>query len=318
MAGPAISPLTTTLSTGATGLGGVNVTVLGHPELGSTKTHADGTWDMVVNGGGTVTLQFAKDGFLPLQRQLGTDWQNYSVCPDVLMTPISAQVTTIDFSQPVQVARGATVTDDAGTRTATLLFFQGTTASMELSDSTSRPLSVLNVRATEHTVGANGPAAMPGDLPPQSGYTYCASFTVDEALAAGATQVTFSQPAILYQENFLRFPVGTTIPQGFYDTKRGVWVPSTNGLVVKVLSVSGGLADLDIDGSGFPASPSSLTGLGISDTERSQVAALYVAGQTLWRAPLPHLSAWDSNWGVVPPSDATPPQCADLTLGKPT
>ena len=35
---------------------------------------------------------------------------------------------------------------------------------------------------------------------------------------------------------------------GTYDKKKAEWVPSGNGRVIKVLSVTGGLADLDITG----------------------------------------------------------------------
>ena len=34
-------------------------------------------------------------------------------------------------------------------------------------------MDAVNVRATEYTVGEQGPEAMPAVLPPQSGYTYC-------------------------------------------------------------------------------------------------------------------------------------------------
>jgi len=73
------------------------------------------------------------------------------------------------------------------------------------------------------------------------------------------------------------------------------------------LSVTNGLANLDLDGSGQPASATALAALGVSDAERGQLATLYAVGQTLWRVPIPHFSAWDSNWGFGPPPDATPP-----------
>ena len=43
------------------------------------------------------------------------------------------------------------------------------------------------------------------------------STRVDEALAAGATDVRFSQPLFHYVENFLNFPVGMVVPTGYYD-----------------------------------------------------------------------------------------------------
>jgi RHS repeat-associated protein len=205
---------------------------------------------------------------------------------------------------PIQVARGNPVTDADGTRQATLFFRQGTHATLTLPDGSTRSPTTLHVRETEYTVGATGPEAMPGDLPPTSGYTYAAEFSADEAVAAGATGVTFDQPVIDYTENFLNFPVGSGVPAGFYDRTTGQWIGVRNGRVVKVLSVTGGLADLDVDGSGQTASTAALAALGIGDAERQQLAALYQSGQSLWRVPLTHFSPWDQNWPYGPPADA--------------
>ena len=58
-------------------------------------------------------------------------------------------------------------------------------------------------------------------LPPASAYTFAAEYSADEAIAAGASSVTFSQPMPTYLENFLSFPVGTTVPSGYYDRAKG-------------------------------------------------------------------------------------------------
>lgn len=153
-----------------TPLSGVKITVLNHPELGQTLSRTDGMFDLAVNGGGYVTLNYEKTGYLPVQRQTNTPWQNYVVLDDVVMIPLDSQVTPIDLSSttPIQVAQGGPVTDSDGMRRATLLFSQGTTATT----ASGTVLSNLNIRATEYTVGANGPKTMPGPLPPSSGYTY--------------------------------------------------------------------------------------------------------------------------------------------------
>jgi RHS repeat-associated protein len=70
--------------------------------------------------------------------------------------------------------------------------------------------------------------------------------------------------------------------------------------VVKVLSVAGGLADLDTDGDGAADSAAALAALGITGAERQQVAALYQAGQSLWRVPLTHFSPCDLNFPARP------------------
>ena len=73
-------------------------------------------------------------------------------------------------------------------------------------DGTEQPLSTLHVRATEYTVGAHGPGAMPGTLPANSGYTYAVEYSVDEAIALDARQVRFSRPVIALRREFPGFP----------------------------------------------------------------------------------------------------------------
>lgn len=197
---------------------GATVTILGHPEFGQTLSRADGIFDMAVNGGGLLTVRYTKDGSLPVERQVQAPWQDYARLPDVVLKQYDSHVTDVNLSAatPVQVARGSVSSDADGTRQATLLFSQGTTATMTLPDGSIKPLTDLHVRATEYTVGDKGPAAMPGTLPPSSGYTYAADYSVDEAVAAGAVTVTFSQPVNNYVENFLGFPVGIAVPTGYY------------------------------------------------------------------------------------------------------
>src|SRR5207249_2538456 len=100
--------------------------------------------------------------------------------------------------------------------------------------------------ATEYTVGGNGPKKMPAELPPTSGYTYAVELSADESLAAGATALRFDRTMPFYLENFLGFPVGGRVPTGYYDRIRGQWLASDNGRVIKILSITGGTADLDI------------------------------------------------------------------------
>ena len=292
-------------------LSGVIITVLNHPEFGQTLSRTDGMFDLAVNGGGPLTVNYAKEGFLPVQRQLDVPWQDYTFLPDIVLIQVDSQVTTVDLSAavPVQVAQGNVVTDDDGTRQATLLFPQGTTAEMVMPDGSTQPISTLNVRATEYTVGENGPQAMPAELPPTSGYTYAVEFTVDEAMAAGATDVRFDQPLSFYLENFLDFPVGGIVPVGFYDRQQGQWIPSENGLIIEVVAITGGLADLDLDGDGLADDAAALAALGITDAEREELATLYTPGQSLWRVPITHFTPWDCNWPQGPgPNDRPPNQ----------
>jgi RHS repeat-associated protein len=281
---------------------GVTITVLGHPELGQTRSRADGMFDIAVNGGGRLTIRYERPGLLPAQRQVRVPWQDYVWLPEVVLVALDTQVTAIDLTSaaPMQVARGSVVTDSDGSRQATLFFAQGTQAQMVFADGTTQPLASLSVRATEYTVGTNGPRAMPAELPPTSGYTYAVELSVDEASAA--QQVVFSQPIPLYVENFLGFPVGGVVPAGFYDRSMNAWVPSDNGRVIRVLAIVDGRTELDTDGDGLAD-----TGLGITEAERAQLASLYATGQSLWRVPIPHFSPWDCNWPYGPPADAVNP-----------
>ncbi|MEZ4767410.1 MAG: hypothetical protein R2844_03180 [Caldilineales bacterium] len=279
-------------------LAAVTVSVLNSPEYGQTRTRSDGMYDLVVNGGGLTTFSYTKDGYLPAQRQVDVPWQDYQWLPDVVLIPLDPQVTEIDLAglSEMAVARGSVISDTDGLRQTTVLFPVGTQAVMTLTNGLTQTLPTLNVRATEYTVGDNGPEAMPGDLPPNSSYTYAFELSVDEALTAGAQDVGFNQPVIVYNENFLDFPAGTVVPLGYYDRGRGLWLPSDSGLVIDILGVSGGLAELDVDGSGLPASPGALAARGIGDDERERLAELYTAGQSLWRISVPHFSPHDANW----------------------
>jgi RHS repeat-associated protein len=291
-------------------LGGVTVSVQGHPEYGQTRTRTDGGYDLVVNGGGQVTLNFSLTGHLPAQRPVRLPWREYAIVDDLVLITVDSQVTTVDLaSMPdLAVASGRPVTDGDGTRQATVMFEQGTTAEMVMPDGSRQALTQLDVRATEYTVGPTGPAAMPGNLPTTSGYTYAVELSVDQALQAGATSVEFNQPVWLHVDNFLNFPVGSPVPTGYYDRSKAAWVAADDGLVISVLSVSNGIAELDVDGSGMPADSQTLTQLRLSDIERQKLADRFSPGQSFWRVGLMHFTPWDCNWPFGPPPGAEPPR----------
>ncbi len=281
----------------------VRVSVFHHPELGSTLTRADGAWDLAANGGGAVTVQFARPGYLPAQRKVKAAWSTWAAAPDVVLIPLDTAATAIDLtaSTPVQVARGSAVSDADGDRRATLLFTQGTQATLAFPGGATQAVQSLTVRATEYTVGASGPRAMPGELPPTTGYTYAVELSADEAAAAGASEIRFDRPVLVYLENFLGFPAGTVVPVGTYDRSRAAWFAAgRDGRVVQVLSVTDGAANLDVDGTGQVASPAALATLGVTDAERRQLASLYTPGQSLWRVPVLHFTPYDYNWVVQP------------------
>ena len=298
---------------------GVKVSILDHGEYGSTLTNEKGGFDMAVNGGGPVTIVFERDGYTSIQRTVEPPWRDYLVVEPVALTPWDPRVTTIepDSAAAFQVARGTESVDMDGERQATLLFPEGADATMEMPDGSTQPLGAMNVRATEYTVGGTGEAAMPGELPDNSGYTYAVEFSVDQAEAAGATDVRFDEPVINYTENFVGAPVGSPVPTGYYDSEQATWVPSKNGIVVKIISETGGLADLDITGDGVADSVAALAAEGIIEPERGRLANLYDPPQELWRVEITHFTPWDHNWPFGLPPGARAPQLPEFQWKPP-
>ena len=290
-------------------IAGVQVEVLDHPELGRTATRSDGGFDIAVNGGGAVTLSFTRAGYIPSQRQLDVPTQDYDIVDEIVMVPYEDKVTGVDLtSHEIQVAQGSQVTDGDGTRKATLLLDPGTDAKATLPDGSTKDLGdTLNVRATEFTIGDSGPAAMPGELPPTSAYTYAVEYSVDEADKIGATDVEFDKPVVTYVDNLLDFPAGTAVPMGYYDREQAQWIASKNGIVIKILSESGGRAVLDVTGDGVADAGVKLTALGIDDAELVKLAELYDPGKSLWRAAISHFTPWDYNWPYGLPDGAGGP-----------
>ncbi len=291
-------------------LPGVTVSILNHPEFGQTLSRADGWFDLVVNGGGYLTLSYQKAGYLPAQRQANVPWQDYVLMDDVVLIPRDGQVTTLTLgAATMQAAQGPVITDQDGSRQPALLIPAGTQASRVMPDGSTQPLSTLSLRFTEYTVGANGPQTMPAPLPPTSGYTYAVEISADEApTKVNGQDVIFDRPVPFYVDNFISLPVGGEVPVGYYDSTKGTWISLENGQVIKILGVSGGLAQLDIAGSGTPADATALAAMGITDEERTQIASLYPVGKSLWRVRLTHLSTWDCNWPYGPPADAEGPK----------
>ena len=59
------------------------MTIDKHPEFGSTLSQDDGSFDLVVNGGGQLCVHYEKEGYLPICRYLNVPWQDYVWLPDV-------------------------------------------------------------------------------------------------------------------------------------------------------------------------------------------------------------------------------------------
>jgi hypothetical protein len=89
-------------------LSAVAVTIGNHPEYGSTLTRADGFFDLAVNGGGTLVVQYALNGYLGAQRRLPLRWREYAVASTVVLLKPDGAVTHIGLGiSKAQVARGS-------------------------------------------------------------------------------------------------------------------------------------------------------------------------------------------------------------------
>ena len=208
----------------------VRVTCLNHPEWGARLSDVRGEFTFVVNGGGELVFTYEAAGFLTVQRRVEVPWNEYVWLPDVALTPLDARATMARFgpgAPPMQVLSGSAVSDAAGTRTASVLVAQGTSATVVSTAGVRTPLLQGTFRATEYTVGPSGPSALPGALPPTSAYTYAVELSFDETLDAAA--VEFDRPVALYVDDFRGFPAGTRIPVASTAASPGAGSPPTMG-----------------------------------------------------------------------------------------
>ncbi len=302
-------------------LPGVAVRVWNHPEFGVASTRADGSADLLLTGGQDVLVGFTGSGLLPVHRDVHIGWSGYATTDPVVMTPLDSSVTSATFQgdAPMQAIRGGINHDQRGTRQALLLIPEGITAQMTLADGSVRPLGMGNVRITEYTVGATGPAAMPAQLPANTAYTYAFEVSIDEAIAAGAKRVDLSGDLPLYVDNFVTVPPGNRIPFGYYDFDCGCWRPERDAMVVRIASVQDGAAELDVDGDGLSDQGPKLDSLGITFSERRRLAELYTPGKVLWRMRISHFTPYDCNFFQtnLPEDSQDPPKPPDLVLGDP-
>ena len=296
-----------------TPIANVDVRIHGRPELGHTTTHADGSFDMLINGGGTLELEFDRTPkFLASARTVDVAWNGTTdvgkvvlIRPDRRVSKVRLDTQTSSFIAAV----GSTMTDSAGTRTAAVLFPPGVEALMVGEDGSSQALNSLSVRITEFTVGPEGPAAMPANLAHNTAYTYAFEINADEAVLSKAPEILFSKSLPFYMHNFMEFPVGALVPLGSYDRLRSKWVPDRDGIVLEIVGIQAGLADIDLTGDGVADGAAELEAWGITDAERQKLAELcaagvYAQGDTLQRIQISHFtSPWDANTGYEFPDD---------------
>ncbi|XP_046747872.1 teneurin-a isoform X3 [Diprion similis] len=87
------------------GIVGIRVSVDRDSRFGFTLTRAGGWFDVLVNGGGAVTLQFQRSPFKPLTRTVFAPWNQIVVLPPVAMT-LSEESESYRPNQPPSPAVG--------------------------------------------------------------------------------------------------------------------------------------------------------------------------------------------------------------------
>ncbi|MDD5482365.1 MAG: hypothetical protein PHP98_01745 [Kiritimatiellae bacterium] len=285
-------------------LPGVTVTISDHPEYGQTLSRADGWYDLAVNGGAAVAVDYRKNGYLPARRTIDTAWQEFSILPEVRLISFDPVATPVQFgagATNAQAARASAVMDQDGTRQATVVVPSGVQAYLVDDAGVTQAVNQLTMRFTEYTVGSNGPACMPAELPSSSFYTYCVELAADEAEGKA---VKFDRPVSFYVDNFMGMPVGLNVPAAYYEWKGCPgWMAEPDGVVLQILAVNElGLAEIDLNGDGLAEDEAGLEEWGIAPEERSELAKLYAPGKSLWRVQVARFSPHDLNYPfyVVP------------------
>jgi len=133
------------------GLGGVRVSIQGHPEWGFTFTRGDGQLDFVAEAG-QHTVDYQRSGHFPAQRVVTLRARQWGHAPPVTLVTKDKRATELTTTAGGLHA-STPRTDKDGTRNTWLYFPPGTQSSLRFADGGTRALPTLHVRATEYTVG---------------------------------------------------------------------------------------------------------------------------------------------------------------------
>ena len=291
------------LAPDASALEGVLVTIHNHPQYGTVTTDSQGWFSIPVEGGGILTVVYRRSDRLTAHRKVNVPYNDIAIAETVHMIardPATSSITFNGDAATVITHQSTAVIDEFGTRSCSVVV-KGDNRAFLLDEKGDKvnELPTITLRATEYET----PESMPAVLPPASAYTYCAELDVE-----GVARVGFENPVVTWVDNFLGFDVGTAVPVGYYDRDRGFWVPSDNGIVVRLLDTDGdGSVDaLDATNDG---NADDLNGNGSFNDEVIGLGdpGKYTAGTTYWRVALSHFSPVDWNWPRSPPADAVLP-----------
>ena len=280
-------------------ISGAKVSFPKKPEYGETLTGACGEYYLAVNANELLTIEYSLAGFLTAQRQIRAQKGIFDSLDDVVLKPLDPNVTSVDLRgiSEITVAEGSLIKDDRGARQAAIAFTPGTFATAKYPDGSQADLANINVRITEFTVGDSGPESMPAELPANTGYTYAAEFSIDEAISAEI--VEFSKPAFLMLDNFVGVPDGSVVPVGYYSRTESRWIPELDGFAFSIINFENEKAVVDFNSDGVPESAETLVKLGFGDDELSAIYKKYSSvnlPKSIWFAKIEHFSLFDLNF----------------------
>ncbi len=302
---------------------GVDVRFYGHPEYGQTRSRASGEFDLVVNGGGTLVLEYSRPEFVTAQRVVAVAWGDTVRAPDVtlLATPTACTPQIGAADSGFYFNPGWTIADRRGTRRMALFVPAGTSVvgsaatsfQICLDESTRAPSGPPCSGVTDcpgrlcidGECVAEPSSTMPADVAQGTSYTFAMEGCVHEPGATGPAachDAAFPSDVYLYLRTFgagEEFPVGDlaagqAVPNGSYDRLHSVWGAEANGLTIEVTR-SGTTCTVD-RGTQLP--------LGTADLTPAELAAIcgdhtgfFPDGLSrFWRVPRRHFSPGDLNW----------------------
>ncbi|MDX2511242.1 MAG: sugar-binding protein, partial [Desulfobacterales bacterium] len=272
-------------------LEGVITEILSHPEYGTAETDETGRFSIPAEGGNLLTIVYQKENYLSSHRNVNTNHSDIVVTETIAMIepdPVATTFTFDDNPSTVITHKSTQVNDTFGSRSCSTVFTGDNKAyEMDSNGNVLRELTTITTRSTEYTT----PESMPAKLPPRSAYTYCVELSVD-----GVKNVRFSDPIAIWVDNFLGFDVGEVIPAGFYNRDRGLWEPSNNGVVVKLLDTNADMIvdALDVNGDDQPDDLNN-NGLFIDEITGLEDSQQYIPGTTYWRIETTHFTPGDWN-----------------------
>jgi len=176
----------------------VSITIHGYVEYGTALTDAEGRFSIPVNGGGTITLVYEKQGLINAHRKVHVSWNEIAIAKTIQMIAQDSASTTVTFDgnpETVVTHQSTEISDAYGTRSCTTVFTGDNLAhEMDADGNIIGQLTSVTTRATEFTTQES----MPAILPANSGYTYCAELSVD-----GVQRVKFDKPVITWVDSLI-------------------------------------------------------------------------------------------------------------------